>query len=209
MNNELVLRLITLVSKNGDRIVLADPSTGKGVVVMDLDSYERLNAALDEVQSPQLLAPAVPEAPAPALPPQPPVSQQASRFATYAEEVRKTYAEEVRPAAPAPVQPASQSARVEIRPTARYEEPEAPPRRGPGRPRRQTSSFENGPATQELADLTQEDLLDKINRDIGAWKNAKDRHPAEDARNVAQKNPYMGGADALEDEEKFYLEPIE
>jgi hypothetical protein len=209
MNNELVLRLITLVSKNGDRIVLADPSTGKGVVVMDLDSYERLNAALDEVQAPQSVAPVLPTEVPPQALPQPQASQQASRFATYAEEVRKNYAEEVRTPAPAAVQPSQQPARAEARPTVRYEEPEAPPRRGPGRPRRQTSSFENGPATQELADLTQEDLLDKINRDIGAWKNAKDRLPPEETRNVAQKNPYMGGADALEDEEKFYLEPIE
>lgn len=207
MNNELVLRLITLVSKNGDRIVLADPSTGKGVVVMDLDSYERLNAALDEVQSSPAALPEAIETPS--LPQPQAYPPPASRFASYAEEVRKTYSEEVRAPSPPPAAPVSQSARAEARPVARYEEPEAAPRRGPGRPRRQTSSFDSGPATQELADLTQEGLLDKINRDIGAWKNAKDRHPVEDARNLAQKNPYMGGADALEDEEKFYLEPIE
>ena len=135
------------------------------------------------------------------------------RTASYTEETRKSYAEETLVPTQGPnieVPAAVQPIKAEVRQTVRYEEPEAPPRRGPGRPRRiQTSSFENGPATQELADLTQEDLLDKINRDIGAWKNAKDRRHSDELRSVAQKNPYLGEADALEDEEKFYLEPIE
>jgi hypothetical protein len=208
MNSELVLRLIALVQKNGDRVVLADPATGKGVVVMDLESYERLNVALDEIQSDSnLVASAVPT----------PLSQpksypQAMRSSSYIEETRKSYAEETRLPAQAPiieVPAAHQPIKAEVRPTVRYEESEVVPRRGPGRPRRQTSSFEAGPATQELADLTQEDLLDKINRDIGAWKNAKDRRHTDELRSVAQKNPYLGEADVLEDEEKFYLEPIE
>jgi len=42
MDTQLVFRLIELVRKTGDRLILADPSSDSAVVVMDLAAYERL-----------------------------------------------------------------------------------------------------------------------------------------------------------------------
>jgi|GEM_PF-2039811 hypothetical protein len=203
MNNELVLRLIALVQKNGDKVVLADPTTGKGVVVMDLDSYERLNAAFDEVQ-----AVSAPAAPAPSLS-ESLAYEQVARTTRFAEENRSAFAEETMfvSAGPAPHRPQESQNLTNNREIQAISSP--PLRRGPGRPRRQTSDFEAGSATADLADLTQDDLLDKINRDIGDWKTAKERHRIAELKSVARKNNRVTEPEALEEEEKFYLEPIE
>lgn len=211
MNSELVMRLIALVQKNGDRVVLADPSTGRGVVVMDIDSYERMNAALDDLQSaPEPVVEELPTAPAPAAPVY--AASQTTRTAAYAEESRVGFAQETQTtAAMPPVEPVRNEApRRAAVPVA---QPAAVSHSAHGRSggrRRQTSGFESGPAIAELADLTQEQLLDKINRDIGEWKNAKDRRRTQELRSVTQKNAQPAVLpDVMEEEEKFYLEPIE
>jgi hypothetical protein len=67
-------------------------------------------------------------------------------------------------------------------------------------------------------DLTQEELLDKINRDIGDWKTAQERKRAEVLQSAAERPASKPVApqpeqvfveSALEEEERFYLEPIE
>lgn len=203
MNNELVLRLITLVHKNGDRLVLADPNTGKGVVVMDLDSYERLNAALDELQ-------AMPEPPPqPVLPAQ--GYAQVTRSTAHVEDPPPFIEDEEIPVPPAPVRPAPvqtphfapQQATVNQQPgfSAKFSQKTGH--------RRQTSSFDNGPATADLNDLTQEQVLGKINRDIGDWKTAKERRPIDRAKAPAPRRQAQPEPVPVEDEERFYLEPIE
>ena len=54
MNPEFITRVVGLVQKTNDRVVLADPSSGKAVVVMDLDSYERLMSRLKKWRTPLL-----------------------------------------------------------------------------------------------------------------------------------------------------------
>ena len=63
--------------------------------------------------------------------------------------------------------------------------------------------------THIMADLTQEELIDKINRDIGAWKTAQDRRRTDELKSVAKEVPQFEAVSALEEEERFYLEPIE
>ena len=63
--------------------------------------------------------------------------------------------------------------------------------------------------THVMADLTQEELIDKINRDIGAWKTAQERRRTDELKSAAQFAPRFETVSALEDEERFYLEPIE
>ena len=54
MDTQLVFRLIELVRKTGDRLILADPSSDNAVVVMDLAAYERLlNQAGEQLVSSQ------------------------------------------------------------------------------------------------------------------------------------------------------------
>ena len=42
MNPEIINRVINLIDKNNERVVLVDPETGQAVVVMDFDAYERM-----------------------------------------------------------------------------------------------------------------------------------------------------------------------
>ncbi|MDD5251926.1 MAG: hypothetical protein PHT12_04820 [Patescibacteria group bacterium] len=74
----------------------------------------------------------------------------------------------------------------------------------------QPTSLSAAPADlMDFAGLTQEDLLDKINRDIGAWKNAQERKRTEELQSVARPAIKTGFSARLEEEEHFYLEPIE
>ncbi len=68
------------------------------------------------------------------------------------------------------------------------------------------------------SDLTQEELLDKINRDIGDWKTAQERKRTEvlqsaaerpDSRPIERSPKQVETEQSLEEEERFYLEPIE
>jgi lipoprotein-anchoring transpeptidase ErfK/SrfK len=149
MNSELLARLI---QKNGDRVVVADPDTGRAVVVMDLESYERLCGA----------APAVTAAAPVEVPKMAEKVEKVAEFSEISTKKRKA-SNKIEETAPAPV----------------------------------------------MGDLTQEGLIDKINRDIGAWKTAQERKRTVELQSAAHSAPRFETVNVLEEEERFYLEPIE
>jgi hypothetical protein len=116
MHPELISRVITLVKKHGDRLVLADEQTGEAVVVLPLDAYERLVGAevgrspLVQQQQPPA-QPAAPrqrsEAPQPRVQHEPAHESQRSRGLT-TEEVMAKVGERVAP----PMSPATPAALV-------------------------------------------------------------------------------------------------
>ncbi len=169
MNPELISRLVSLVERTGDRVVLADPNTGKAVVVMDLSSYEKLcvgvKPALSQVEEPADLSskPAVSEESVP-------VPQNEEPKAQKNAEIKEKKTIEAKPV---------------IKPSAAAANPGS-------------------------ADLTQEELLDKINREIAAWKNGQEKKRADELKAAAKTAaPFSGIASVFEEEERFYLEPIE
>lgn len=191
MTPELIQRLITLVQKHGDRVVLADPAIGRAVVVLELEEYERLREGSTAVA----VAPATSPAPAPRPEVQPPMA----------------YRDQLAPAA-------HQTAPIEI-PVQRYQEPPAAPQPAPAPQPKKTAqpSQKTAPIDPSQSDLTQEELLDKINRDIGAWKTAQDRKRTDELKSAVRPQvverrfvaPPDTAPSALEDEERFFLEPIE
>lgn len=152
MNAELLARVIGLIQKNGDRIVVADPDTGRAVVVMDLESYERLCGG-----------------------------------------------------APATVSAAPTTSKIAV------EKVEKPAEISENLPKARKGAKKAEEATPSpiMEDLTQEGLLDKINRDIGAWKTAQERKRTVELQSAAQTFPRFEATSVLEEEERFYLEPIE
>ncbi|KPJ85257.1 hypothetical protein AMJ57_03840 [Parcubacteria bacterium SG8_24] len=60
-----------------------------------------------------------------------------------------------------------------------------------------------------VSDLTQEELLDKINRDIGRWKLAQEAKRAEELQAAARPRKADSWQGTAEEEERFYLEPLE
>lgn len=181
MHSEFLQKLIGLVAKTGNTMIVPDPTTGKSYVVMDMESYERLLAGSTPVQQafPQQQMPMGYQAPFQA--PQPVIQQP----------LQPVF---VPPATPLPESHfiAQQSRKDAQTPT----------------PRKAASM-----------DLTQEELLDKINRDIGDWKTAQERKRTEVLQSAAERpgtrpaapaaNSQAFSEEALEDEERFYLEPIE
>jgi hypothetical protein len=158
MNPELIARVVSLIQKNGDKVVLADPTTGKAVVVMDLEAYEKLCVG--------------PVAQAPAAEPEKAV-ETTVKFESSFTEKKAEFSQKT-----------DKKKGVKVTP-------------------------ETMGATHILADLTQEELIDKINRDIGAWKTAQDRRRTDELKSAAHRAPQLETVGALEDEERFYLEPIE
>ncbi len=154
MQPELIARVINLIQKNGDKVVLADPQSGKAVVVMDLEAYEKLCVQPASAAAPRALEMAPKMAP-----------REVEKKAEQSQNTGK---------------------KKGIRLTAETMGP-----------------------THILADLTQEQLIDKINRDIGAWKTAQDRRRIDELKSAAQLAPQFEAVGAIEDEERFYLEPIE
>lgn len=179
MNPELITRLVKLIEKTGDRVILPDPTSGKAVVVLDLDAYERLCTA------PAVAEPATAtDAAAPPVDPSPsaPSSREVETgVPAFAPRMR------VETAVPEPPQ----------RPAVEKKEVDPP------------NIPENKAKTKGLEDLTQEELLDKINRDIDAWKTAQDTKRAEELRSAAQDLGPFAATSQLEEEERFFLEPIE
>ncbi len=167
MNPELISRVVELIGKHGDRVVLADPQTGKAVMVMDLKAYE------------QLVSGARPEVPA-ALPPVEPA-------------VKPPVSEDKPAEPPLAVKPAKNLSKKAA--VSEISFPAAKPE----------------PISTEasLADLTQEELLDKINREIGAWKTAQESKRTQELQSAAQNIRQFQVSKAFEEEERFYLEPIE
>ncbi len=205
MHPELITRVVNLIQKNGDKVVLADPTTGKAVVVMDLEAYEALCAVQPAIAQPVAATPAV-TAPAP---------MQA------APAMQPVMGPRVAPSAPAAFVPTSQSP-VTAAPEAVAVPPKMTPRIPVIEVQKMTHFSEIPPkkkpvkvtpetmgVTHVMADLTQEELIDKINRDIGAWKTAQDRRRTDELKSAAKVVPQLEVASALEEEERFYLEPIE
>jgi hypothetical protein len=160
MNPELISRLIGLVEKTGDKVVLADPETGKAVVVMDLASYERLIAGGQKV------------------------------------EVRSelTAAKETDPV---------------VKINHKNGQKMAQPKENSGKKEKVFAAQTETAAAGGAADLTQEELLDKINREIAAWKTAQEKKRTEELKAAAKDVSAYGSVGILEEEERFYLEPIE
>lgn len=158
MNPELIARVVSLIQKNGDKVVLADPTTGKAVVVMDLEAYEKLCVG--------------PVAQAPVIEPQKAIETTVKFESSFTEKKAEIS------------QKTDKKKGIKVTP-------------------------ETMGSTHILADLTQEELIDKINRDIGAWKTAQDRRRTDELKSVAHRAPQLETVGALEDEERFYLEPIE
>jgi len=161
MNPELIARLISLVERTGDRVVLADPQTGKAVVVLDLSSYEKLCVGVKPAELSS--KPALPEEPAAA----PKIDEAKVQKVAEIKEKKALVGK--------PVDKASAPA-----------------------------------ANTGLTDLTQDELLDKINREIAAWKTSQESKRTEELKAAAKTAvPFSGVASVFEEEERFYLEPIE
>jgi hypothetical protein len=158
MQPELFSRVINLIQKNGDKVVLADPQSGRAVVVMDLESYEKLCGSKSPEEAPKE------------------VSRPTEISTGFAPQKGGKNAE--------------QSQKVAKKTGVRL-----------------TPDTMGG--THVMTDLTQEELIDKINRDIGAWKTAQERRRSDELKSAAHSAPQHETVNALEDEERFYLEPIE
>lgn len=197
MNPELITRVVNLIQKNGDKVVLADPTTGKAVVVMDLEAYEKL-CAVPTANPVQVAAPAaapiapVAVAPSPASAPLPAPARVAPAAASAAAASAAPKAPELTPRMPS----------IQVPKLTEFSE--VPPRKKAVKVSPETMGM-----THVMADLTQEELIDKINRDIGAWKTAQDRRRTDELQSAAKVAPQLEAVSALEEEERFFLEPIE
>ncbi len=160
MNPELISRVVELIGRHGDRVVLADPQSGKAVMVMDLKAYEALVSGQKA---------------------DPPAAAQTAMPVALPIET------------PAPAKPAKIAQKTAVRSVVSV-----------------TAAKPEPIATDEpLADLTQEELLDKINREIGAWKTAQESKRTQELQSAAQNVTQFQVTKAFEEEERFYLEPIE
>lgn len=191
MNPELLQRIIALVKQHGERMVLMDQETGEGVVILDLASYEQLLAASEsgDMQQSVMHPRAGLEPVARELPMQ--MHQQAQ---------------------PQPQSRQSLPQQQSMMGGSRFQQrPSYAAQHDSGRTRHIPSSLlteaevfaqvgepltkvvRKKPVTMRPTDLTPPSRVGKINRDIGEWKSATTTVPQE----------------PIEDEERFYLEPIE
>ena len=166
MNPEFITRVVGLVQKTNERVVLADPQTGKAVVVMDFDSYERLISAAPA-------APAQVPVPAPQIKAEVPIERPSTRIPTPPTVEKTAMVGEIPVKTRVHVAVKDRAARPSLR-----------------------------------QDLTQEAGRDIMNRDTGAWKTAQPR-ASEALRPVPVSQPAGLSVSAIEEEERFYLEPIE
>jgi hypothetical protein len=157
MHPELINRIVTLVKKHGDRLVLADEQTGDAVVVLPLDAYERL-VGVEVGRSP--------------LVQQQPVQAQAT-------------------AAQRPAQEAAQR-------RTQHE----PPR---------DSQRSRGLTTEEVMAKVGEPLVQPLPTPAPAVMPAAPQPPvmAVAPQAAAASQPVPAAQDGRDDEERFYLEPIE
>jgi hypothetical protein len=205
MTPELIARIVGLVRRQGERVVLADSVTGKAVVIMDLEQYEALTSVSEEggglpvqQQVPQIEV-GDPEPKAPNLAP-PDLGIPAFR---------------------APISPPQIEPHVEAPPAPPITHKSAPEKSqkisqqsdNPFRKRAEQLGVQPPLDPMDLTDLTQTELLDKINRDIGDWKTAQERKRSDELQSVAKRPKSFaddrGPAPVVAEEERFYLEPIE
>lgn len=166
MNAELIERLLALVEKTGDKVVLADPRTGKNVVLMPLDQYEKM------------------------------LGLAAKELPTQPRRQERNLLEEVI------MRDRQEKKLAEVSPVYAGQAPQQPPQY-PAPEMTQRPPMPN--AFRKV--LTERATVDKITRDIGTWKTAQDKRRTEEVR--ATVEPAHQVTDALEDEERFYLEPLE
>jgi hypothetical protein len=191
MTPELISRIVGLLRKQGDRVILADSATGKTVVIMDLEQYEALSTPVESSVRPI----------------ERPIPQRA-------EPIHQAYEE--------PDPESRQEPRIEPRveaptfapPIVRKIAPETPQKiaknsDNPFKKRAKQLGVEAPLDPMDLADLTQTELLDKINRDIGDWKTAQERKRSDELQSVARRPQRFEAETAVVEEERFYLEPIE
>lgn len=232
MNPELITRLVKLIEKTGDRVILPDVESGKAVVVMGLDAYEQLTGAASA--DPTSVAVSEPSAASSGDPDTTPSSDEPSVVpkAVVAPTVpnpsvapAESPSEPPRPAAPlytqgvqqrpTPMPPSSLPVAEETAPDAPvgHRHPPAPePNSGVSVPEKVegSDSTENTAENRSLRDLTQEQLLDRINRDIDDWKTAQDARRTDELRSAVHGlDTSESSQDQLEEEERFFLEPIE
>ncbi len=192
MQPELIARLVGLVQKTGERVVLANPETGKAVVVLDLAEYERLCEGVLTLL------------PNPSSKEEGPVLRGPSLARSAEEGLGRSTSSSIS-AFTAPVQ-TTQVAQKNV-----VEIPQKPrqPSDNPFKKRGQQLGVQDPAPTATNRDLTQEELLGKINRDIVAWKTIQERKRTDELKAVAHTTPRLETVDAMEEEERFYLEPIE
>ena len=182
INPDFLKRVITLAMKNGDRVVVTDPETDKAVVVLDLESYEKLSNGVQ-------------------------VSSQFSVRHNTTQPIEEKKSIIVEPSDSQPSAPTSTSQLLSTPVARSLDEVRQENGFTTSSVKKKSSSKESLPSTV-LADLTQDQLLDKINREIGAWKNAQDRKHIEELQSAVQR-PSAKTSAVMEQEDKFYLEPIE
>jgi len=184
MNLEMVEKIIALVAQHGDKFVVADKESGRAVVVMDLAMYE----ALLEGREVSPVGTATPE----------PVRQP--------EEIPVQ----------TPKRPATPRERpVEPSPTPR--QPAAPIQPFAERRKMAEKSEIFGHQEGALVSLTEAELMDKISRVIGKWKNAQESRRIDELQSVgrnSQPSPSTPPSTQVDeavrdDEDRFFLEPIE
>ncbi len=64
--------------------------------------------------------------------------------------------------------------------------------------------------TSNIRDLTQDEFLDKINRDVAIWKAGQNTENLDwDDKEIVKKEDILEDIEQEENEDKFYLEPLE
>ena len=205
MNPDIVSRIIRLIDQTGDKIIMMDPATERTVVIMDLAAYEKMAAGQDlgSVGSDQPEARSddgvrVSESVSVASSSIAVSEATVSREETLGQSEERRATETDESAEAGQLVGVSEAAEIEsfIRPQKK--------------PSIYVNSGQRDPlAESAFSDLTQTELLDKINRDIAAWKTAQDRKRTDELRAAASQGQALSSADALEEEERFYLEPID
>ena len=146
MNSELILKVISLVAEHGDKAIFVDDKTGKGVVVLDLELYEKLRGER----------------------------------------------------AAGKIHPSLVKASNSLQASPGESE-------GTASPLGKGTGLSSKPT--QLRDLTQDQFLAKINRDVQTWVKAQ-IPPEIPSPNQAELSSASSTEAVLSEEERFYLEPM-
>lgn len=198
MDSNLISRLVRLIGKNNDRIILPDLATGRTVVLMDLEAYEELLGSIEQGNTGTAPALRVDKASVPTH--QEKRHSHASLDSVIVEPVAPPTAPAVEPVDVAPQSVAQGSSAMPVQKI-----PKKPAFKAKKQKDRQQKAPED---TGRLSDLTQDELLAKINRDIGDWKTAQELRRTEELRSAVLFESKTASEETFE-EERFYLEPIE
>lgn len=198
MDSNLISRLVRLIGKNNDRIILPDLATGRTVVLMDLEAYEELLGNTEQGNEGTNPTPGADKTSVP--------THQEKRHSHAS--LDSVIVEPVAPPTASVVEPVDSASQPVVQ-----EPPAMPVSETPKKPafkaKKQKNRKPNAPEdTGRLSDLTQDELLAKINRDIGDWKTAQELRRSEELRSAARFEPETVLEETFE-EERFYLEPIE